>query len=164
MRLVARGRQAMLQARQRPGLKSRTSFLVSPTVRTNLARIAVLYHTWRGGRDLGEVHHVNGCFFDDRLSNLTTLTPAEHQRRHKAKDMRFRLCPGCWSLFVTSGKWPAEVFCSHACYVRSAGGRWRGRPTVADWMELSWSEYLRGAAAPPPPLAQLRGKRMMKGE
>ena len=152
MQMVARGRRALERARPRRELKARVKFNTGRIHVLPVARVAVLFVTWCEGSELAEVHHVNHDRGDDRLSNLTCLTRSEHALRHCKAASRFRLCAGCWTLFVNLSPSNEAWFCSRECHWRSVGGNWRGGLSPADWAELSF----RNSTWRAPPLPRHR--------
>lgn len=73
------------------------------------------------GRELKRneyVHHINGDKRDNRLENLTILSPQEHNRLHKEKLPKTKICKVCGREFEPPVKHrKRNTICSKECRV-----------------------------------------------
>lgn len=62
------------------------------------------------------VHHINGNKLDNRIENLMIMTPLAHNRLHKEKHPKIKICLNCRKKFIVPVKHRARnKFCCSQC-------------------------------------------------
>lgn len=155
------GRLALQRLQQPAQPNQRRKSQCAPGRRGNAASIAVCYLLWRSIQEIGLVHHVNGDPTDDRLENLLPMSLAAHQYEHMSCNLPFQVCANCWELFLLVRPSKRNWFCSQRCMGLAMRGLAPNIPrAIPSWVVLSWKWFAQGRPAPPPPMAELRPKRI----
>ena len=81
-------------------------------------RIIMENHLGRKLKRNEVIHHINGNKFDNRIENLMIMTPQEHNKLHKEKLTKTKICIVCGKEFNPPVKHRGRnSICSHHCWL-----------------------------------------------